>query len=139
MVDELIDFHGRFGGYPEAPANAVEFAHQTLYARRARVSLGRSRDALTDAPVPAEVNAGRWIARCECGGAEYVDLTTLLFMCCSCWNAGHGHQWRTVELPPDPPAVEAALVARPDARNRNWRRPETVDDLLAENATHGVQ
>lgn len=104
------------------------------------VELGDASDPVTDTPVAAIVNAGRWIAICDaCGGAEYVDPEMPLLMCASCWNAAHGHQWRTVVLPDETTrvGVEEALLKRPVA-NRNWQPTETVADLLAENAANGV-
>lgn len=93
-----------------------------------------------DAPVSAHVNRGRWIAECECGGAEVVDPVTRLFMCASCFNAPHEYRWRLVELP-DPvttQVIEAALVMRPELRTRNWRSEESVANLIAENVEHGL-
>lgn len=52
-------------------------------------------------PIAAYANAGRWLAKCECGGAEYVDFDELAFMCCGCWNAVDGHEWRPITLPGD--------------------------------------
>ena len=40
--------------------------------------------------------------------------------------------------PDDAEAAEAVLLRRPLTVNRNWRPPETVADLLRENAEHGV-
>lgn len=94
----------------------------------------RSRDMV------ARVNAGRWIADCECGGAEYVDPEMRIAMCCSCWNRADGHRWRGVRLPAEPgrSALEAVLLARPDLATRNWRPGERVRDLERENRGHGL-
>lgn len=82
--------------------------------------------------------AGRWIAKCECGGAEYVSFKSLVFMCCSCWNADHKHNWRRVELPKQRKAIEKTLEARP-GKNQHYRVGESVDDLVRENMEHGVK
>ena len=47
-------------------------------------------------PVAAVWDEERWIARCECGGAEVVDPAEPVFFCCSCGNAGVGGRWRKV-------------------------------------------
>lgn len=148
-----------FAGAGHAPVDPVSFAAARLRAvkRAVRDDLRAHgfvrRDLLellavelgdpaqpVDAPVVAIVNGGRWIAPCECGGAEYVDAETRLFMCCSCFNTAHGHRWRLVELPDPTTAalVEKALLARPKAQTRNWRPAETVAQLLAENIVNGV-
>lgn len=91
-------------------------------------------------PVAARVNHNRWIADCpDCPGAEFVWRDgPLVMLCLACLNGGIGHRWRRVLLPPDLPAIEAALLARPLPATRNWATPETVADLLAENAAEGV-
>jgi hypothetical protein len=91
-------------------------------------------------PARARVNHNRWIADCpDCGGAEFVwRHGPLVMLCLSCLNGGIGHVWRTVTLPDDVEAIEAALAARPVAANRNWDASERIDDLLRENAEHGV-
>jgi len=50
-------------------------------------------------PVLAVVNYGRWIAQCECGGAEYVALSDPVFFCCSCGNASVDGKLRMVIFP----------------------------------------
>jgi len=103
------------------------------------IELGDPGDPV-DAPVPAQVDAGRWIARCECGGAEHVDLETKLFMCGSCFNAAHAHRWRLVELPDARTitVVETVLLKRPERTTRNWKADESVAELIAENVAHGL-
>lgn len=92
-------------------------------------------------PVAARVNMGRWIADCpDCNGAEFVWLDNPRLWCVGCRNAAIGGAWRAVTLPDaeDRAAIEAALVVRPNPANRNWQAPETVAELLAENAAMGV-
>ena len=102
-------------------------------------ALGDPTDPI-DAPVDAYVNRGRWIAECECGGAEIVDPITRLFMCASCFNLDHKHRWRLVALPDATTSqvIEAALVMRPELRTRNWRPGESVADLIAQNVENGL-
>lgn len=112
------------------------------------VSLGDARRPLASPVIQARVSPapleggkgwqGRWIADCPgCSGAEYVDLETLLFMCCSCWNVGVEHNWLTVRVPGDIQTIEAELVKRP-GRNRHWNPGETMVELRHENREHGV-
>lgn len=101
---------------------------------------GQQSDAAASAPVvEAEINHGRWIARCPfCAGAELVDLADLRFWCLSCDMTGGGGRWLPVKLPAQRAAIEAALCARPDAANRNWRPGESLTRLRRENADRGL-
>lgn len=113
------------------------------------VSLGNHASPV-DPPVVALVNAahlggrfgweGRWVAQCDqCSGAEYVDLAEPIFMCCGCFNAAAGYQWRRVQLPAASvrAQIEGLLGARA-GRYRNWLPTETLADLRAQNRTLGV-
>lgn len=100
-------------------------------------------------PVQARVDFGRWLADCECGGAEYVDQTDKIFFCFSCGNSGHAGEAREVIFPNDIVGIEAALLERPvierigktDSQkamhsvpalamlSRSWAPGETVKDL----------
>jgi hypothetical protein len=116
----------------------------------------------TDAnPVYAVVDYGRWLANCECGGAEYVAATLDLFYCFSCGNAASGGKARRVifPTPAERAAIErelmkrvmlepeglqgtqACLHSRPSdpssALVRNWHPGETPLRLALENATKG--
>lgn len=104
------------------------------------VRLGDPTAPVEGADVMAVVNAGRWIVSCECGGAEYVDLERPVFMCCACWNAAQGHQWRRIRLPSARRrrAIERVLLVRRDRRTRNWQPGEKVADLERENREHGI-
>lgn len=94
-----------------------------------------------DAPAAAaRVNAGRWIADCpDCNGAEFVWLANPRLWCVGCRNAALGGAWRAVTVPSaeDRAAIEAALAVRANPAHRNWQEPETVENLLAENAAMG--
>lgn len=91
--------------------------------------------------VTAYVSGGVWIAKCECGGAEFVDFDLPLFMCSSCWNEDDGHAWRSVDLPKPivRAAVEAVLLARPAERTRSWYVGQVVADLVFENEEHTIE
>ena len=86
----------------------------------------------------ARVYEGAWIVDCPCGGAQYACRTDRRLFCPDCLNAAAGGAWVPVTWPAGVDAVEAALERRPVATTRNWRPPETVADLLAENAAKGV-
>jgi len=62
-------------------------------------------------PVTARVNAGRWIADCECGGAEYV-APSAPFFCFSCGNVLSQGKARPVTFPSNKVAIEEALLER---------------------------
>ena len=95
-----------------------------------------------DPPVIAFVHAaaqvgfremtGRWMARCECGGAEVVDQKEPVFMCCSCMNEEYGRQFRNVKFPQDKEAIETILSER-IGRERNWLPGESLEDLRSQN------
>lgn len=140
--------------------SARSFAAFTLAAQKRSLELALTRGALLprlvvasvmeteiapqtdrDHPVDAYVNCGRWLARCECGGCEYVDMEQRVFMCASCWNRDFGHRFRRVIAPAAPGRrrVERALLRRPKAANRNWYpRTETAADLERENEAMGL-
>ena len=132
--------------FPLAVLRANKRAIQRLMAevgfvaRPSAVKLGIELDAsrLSERPAFAYVNAGNWLWKCECGGAEYVDLDQPVGMCCSCWNAADEHRWRPVIIPAEREEIERLLLRRPVA-NRNWRGPERVADLALENREHGLE
>jgi hypothetical protein len=86
--------------------------------------------------VNAFVNHGRWIAQCECGGAEVVDPEDPFFLCLSCLNAEFKERMRLVRFPAGRGLVEAALMARKDPRTRNWAVGEPVERLREETERH---
>ena len=85
-------------------------------------------------PLKARVNYGNWIVDCECTGAEFA-WEEGLFMCLSCFNAGHQHQFRRVIFPKSRKAIEKELLRRP-VPNRNWYTTESLAMLKIENAVH---
>lgn len=50
-------------------------------------------------PIKAIVDFGRWGARCECGGFEYVCKDEKIFYCFSCGNYDYGGNGRKVKFP----------------------------------------
>lgn len=111
-------------------------------------------------PVVARVDFGRWLADCECGGAELIDPADPFFYCYSCGNFAHGGIIRPVIVPDGGvrDRIEALLLQRPvktqRGRNaleraamavpaivvegkgplsRSWNPDETTDDLKEQN------
>lgn len=89
---------------------------------------------LVGEPLMAIVNRGRWIVRCECGGAEYA-WEEGIFMCQSCLNAAHGHHYRPVIFPKQRRRIEA-LIEKRAIPNRNWEAIDSLADLEADNILH---
>lgn len=100
----------------------------------------------TASPLVAEVDRGAWVARCDCGMPGLpapgcvVRLDDPWGWCVRCGNGAVGGGWRPVVIPPpaERAAIEAVLTERPDPETRNWRPGETVGELVAENAAHGL-
>lgn len=103
---------------------------------------------IQEAPVAvAEVNHGRWIAKCplvyagvRCSGAELVSVTSGLFFCCGCRNAAVGHAYLRVSMPNarSRAAIDRTLTSRPLEESRNWNPGEKLATLEAENRERGV-
>ena len=108
----------------------------------------------TGEPVYARVEANRWLADCECGGAEVVDQETKRFFCFSCLNVNNGGRARPVIFPADQVDIEDNLLARDMPMLRNYTPaeavtqqpqllqrgflPETIKTLVAENKAAGL-
>lgn len=92
----------------------------------------------TGKPVNAEVNHGRWICNCEtCHGAEVVDPADPFFFCLSCLNKDNDHNLRPVMFPAGMQRIEAVLLERKEARQRNWETTDTIEKLVTQNIEHG--
>lgn len=93
----------------------------------------------------AEIWQGTWVVKCPWSGVAHAGLgledgdpDNPLFMCCSCWNQLVGGKAIVAEYPGGWQAIEEELMKRPDGRTRGWLQGETLADLQAENAAHGV-
>lgn len=89
-----------------------------------------------DVHLKAEVNAGRWIVRCPCGGAQRASKVDRRFFCVDCLNEWVSGQWVRVEWPREIEAIEELLSQRPDRETASWVPGESVDDLRSQNAEH---
>jgi hypothetical protein len=93
--------------------------------------------------ITAEVNQGRWVARCPfCPSAQVATPADPRFLCAGadgCANGAVGGAFVPVVFPDDTERTDivGALVVRP-RENRNWRAPETAADLIEENEAHGL-
>jgi spore germination protein GerM len=85
-------------------------------------------------PMYAEVEYGRWVVNCECGGTENVTPNDPIVFCFSCMNADNQFHVRPVIFPSqkDQKNVEAALMRR-HHKDMFWRANENASDLDAQN------
>jgi len=91
-----------------------------------------------DGSVRAEINQGRWLAKCPlCGGAEMVSQEWPFFFCMSCGMADNGSHVMAVEFPKSKQQIEIILAVRP-TENRNWQAGETKRNLWNENVAHRI-
>jgi hypothetical protein len=113
-----------------------------VFVDRAQPDLSRRGELVRATVVRAEVNHGRWIARCPfCPSAQIVSPEDPRFLCAGsdgCANALVRGAFVAVEFPARRAEVETALLARPDRTTRNWRPGEAVADLIEENAANGL-
>lgn len=94
-----------------------------------------------DVEAHARLDHGRWVVDCPaCPSAQLASFEDRRFFCTDCHNAAAGGAWVPVRWPPanQLEAVEAELELRPADATRNWRPGESVDDVRAENAAHGI-
>lgn len=94
-----------------------------------RLGISPEARAATAGEVRAEVNHGRWLARCpRCPGAELVQPDDPVMWCLSCGAGPY-----RVRFPRERRQIEALLLLRPRPEARNWRPGESLDDLRREN------
>lgn len=100
-----------------------------------------ARRTVDEPEAPVEVNHGRWIVRCPfCPSAQLAHDVERRFMCVECGNRTVDGAWVKVVWPQTDVRgeIEGLLEVRPTPQARNWRAPETVDDLRDENAERGL-
>ena len=112
-------------------------------------------------PIYAEVDWGRWIAKCECGGVEYVSMDEKIFYCFSCGNYKYKGKGRKVIFPDEQKIkrIEEILEEREIVRgagteklsrvllskpkipglSRTWNKDENLNDLKKQNKLAGVK
>ncbi len=109
---------------------------------RERPDLAKRGELARAVSVKAEVNHGRWVARCPfCTSAQVVTPADARFLCAGadgCANGPVRGAFVPIVFPSAQEQIEAALLARPNRETRNWTARETVDDLIEENAAHGL-
>jgi hypothetical protein len=132
----IFDWRSEFGART-LHEHAMMPAHRGIYGDATPPMPGLA----LEPPAYAEVNHGRWIAKCPfgCGGAEMVDFDRPSFFCCGCRNTPTFNRPVIVVVPENREAIEAVLLKRPEHPNRNWRPGETLDDLIAENEAHAQE
>lgn len=100
---------------------------------------------MADLRATAWHSMGFWVAKCPrpwCVNTEWHGpgpvtgrlggLTTRTLTCLRCGLTC------PADWPPNVDDIEAVLAQRPFAETRNWLPGETIHDLLAENAEHGL-
>lgn len=112
------------------------------FAKRLGVQVPGREQIAAGEPLPARIDAGRWIVECpDCHDAQYTwpDDPAVLFMCVTCFNGRAGGLWRRVAFPPAAlrERVEAVLLKRPVPTQRHWREGWTVKQLRTENLAAG--
>jgi len=86
------------------------------------------------------VAAGMWGVQCPvCEGYNVARRLNPLHLCYTCIGDG-SPQFVGVDWPGEIADIEAALLARPNAVNRNWNGHlgETLEDIRQENREHGI-
>ena len=112
------------------------------------------------APVYAMIDTGRWGAKCECGGAEYVEFDDPVFWCFGCGNVSVGGLLRPVLFPSakEVEEIELLLTERPISVHkgltkmsrvlssqplgnlrREWHFGDTVEELKEANKKEGLE
>jgi hypothetical protein len=129
--------------------------HKSTRERIVKISRSTWNGKTCGVSVKARIDFGRWIADCECGGAEYVDPEEPLFFCASCLNAQYGGAARPVVFPsnterreiekliedrpvvtgPGKDEIEKSFRAKPvvPGLSRSWNPGETISDLKLQN------
>jgi len=83
----------------------------------------------------AKINHSRWIVSCpHCPNAEFL-FTDKRFFCSECKNGAISGKLYKVVMPKNKLQIQTLLEPRP-IPNRNWKYPETIEDLVKENELH---
>ena len=88
--------------------------------------------------VRAEINHSRFLVNCpHCNNAEFL-FSDKRFFCSECKNEAIEGKLYKVVMPKDKLQIETLLEPRP-IPNRNWKYPETIEDLVRENDIEEVK
>ncbi len=125
---DFIKFHGRY--WAEAIGTRIPDVADAVNQVEARIEHSRW---ITDCPAPG------------CGFAMIASKITPFFICWECGSVLNGMNWHRVDFPPDHVEIEAVLLLRPMAINRNWGSRQGVDitfqtleELEQENRDNGL-
>lgn len=112
--------------------DAILRRHADRPARPWRMPWSVDADELRD--VAPFISGGRWQIAClTCADCPSYD-PEWQFACC--WECGAIYEG--VKPPAGWTDIERAVMVRPFMHTRNWRPPETVDDLQRETLAHGL-
>ena len=128
--DHIATAKDKAQAYAGRLATSRDF-HRTILAR-AGGRLGEIDEDVRG--LNAEINHGRWIAKCDlCGGAEVVDPEDPFFLCLTCLNALLGGRVRRAWFPAGHKLFELVLLEREGAEDRNWEPGDSLDKLKRQN------
>lgn len=96
-----------------------------------RIAAGRELTR-SETTLDAYISHGRWVADCSCSGGIVASPELDEAACTDCGTVF------PIRFPEARPEIEKVLLARAEDKNRNWRPGETIGQLQAENAEHGV-
>lgn len=101
-------------GAPDVKGRILKWRERLFKLKSIAVQI-KDIDRPRGAPVLARIELGRWIADCECGGAEFVDPDEPIFFCFSCGNRANDNVPRPVTFPPpaERQVIEQLVLQRP--------------------------
>lgn len=109
-----------------------------LRAARARWPRVQAVNWTAQGTVAAFVLRSNWVVQCPTCPEALLAEPGEPFWCPNCLNVSNGGQALTALFPEDRTEIERLLLLRPAPENRNWLAGETVAQLAAENAAHGI-
>jgi hypothetical protein len=111
---------------------AAEWGQRNGFRGRANPASWHGAATVSAVVLDAEINHGRWLARCPCGDAPACDPAIPEAVCLGCGTI------YPIRFPKqkDRDDIERALAGRPAAVT-NWQPGETAQWLLSENLLHG--